>query len=154
MAPGRILAVGGMVAIIAWAATHQPPAVNPDGGFPAAQRVAQRIEASAGAGPIRLVSLPLFKPGDAYAYPLVLDGRKLLTGEPDDNEVILVRTDASAADPASLVVVCDALFEVAIGAPCGGSAEATVVPQGIGDPIERFDAAPGRTISMYRVPAP
>jgi hypothetical protein len=56
-----------------------------------------------------------------------------------------------SAPVGSLVVICDSLFETAIGAPCGGSAESTVAPRDrYGDPVDRFEAAPGRTISVYR----
>jgi hypothetical protein len=35
--------------------------------------------------------------------------------------------------------------------PCGGSAESTVAPrERFGEPVDRFEAAPGRTISVYR----
>ena len=38
-----------------------------------------------------------------------------------------------------------------IGAPCGGPAEATVAPAAaVRRPVDRFRAAPGRTISVYR----
>jgi hypothetical protein len=56
-----------------------------------------------------------------------------------------------AAPAGALVVICDSLFETAIGAPCGGPAEAVVAPPSrFGEPIDRFEAAPGRTISIYR----
>ena len=38
--PERLLAVIGVVALIAWAVPHQPPAVASDGGFPAAESAA------------------------------------------------------------------------------------------------------------------
>jgi 4-amino-4-deoxy-L-arabinose transferase-like glycosyltransferase len=152
--PGRVLAAAGVVTIVAWAVLHQPPAVHPDGGYPAAERAAQRIEASAGPGPMRLLSLPDFKPPDAYAYPMVRDGRTEEGGRAGVGEATLIRADASPTDAASLVVICDALFETAIGAPCGGPAEATVVPAAAGEPVDRFEAAPGRFISVYRVKAP
>ena len=51
----------------------------------------------------------------------------------------------------ALVIVCDSLFETAIGAACGGPAEAAVAPPGsYGAPIDRFKAAPRQTISVYR----
>ena len=66
-----------------------------------------------------------------------------------------VRADTGSGPVASsdgaLVVICDSLFEESIGAPCGGPAEATVAPpERFGDPVDRFLAAPGRTISIYR----
>jgi hypothetical protein len=54
----------------------------------------------------------------------------------------------------TIVVICDALFETTIGARCGGAAEDLIAPPDrFGDPIDRFLAAPGRTVSIYR-PAP
>lgn len=140
VAPGQLIASLGIVAIVAWAATHQPPAVAADGGFPAADAAAARIQAAAGDGPIQLRSLPDFKSAEAYAYPLVRAGRP----------VDLTASDGSAPG-STLVVICDSLFETAIGAPCGGPAEATVAPpERYGAPLDRFEAAPGRTISVYR----
>ncbi len=150
--PGSIVAVGGMLALVGWAATHLPPPVNRDGGFPAALQTAQRIEAAAGPGPIELRSLPVFKSVEAYAYPLVREGRRLQMGA-DTGGATLTRPEA-AASPAALVVICDILFEPVIGAACGGPAEAMIVPPELGDPIDRFDAGPGRVISIYRAALP
>ncbi|HEX5149263.1 MAG TPA: hypothetical protein VFW02_09300, partial [Candidatus Limnocylindrales bacterium] len=148
--PGRVIAVVGMLAIVAWAATHLPPAIHPDGGFPGAVSAAGRIEAAAGSGPIELRSLPDFKSVEAYAYPLVIAGRHLEMGA-EVSEATLTRVEATATDAGSLVVICDALFEPVLGAACGGPAEASIVPAALGDPIDRFDASPGRVISVYRV---
>ena len=54
---------------------------------------------------------------EAYAYPLIRAGRT-------------VDLNASGGDisGSTLVVICDSLFEAAIGAPCGGPAEATAAP--------------------------
>ena len=152
LTPGRLIAIAGMLALVAWAATHLPPAVHRDGGFPAAAGAADRIEAVVGPGPIDLRSLPQFKSVEAYAYPLVRSGRHLQLGA-DVGEATLTH-DGAAAGPASLVVICDSLFEPVIGAACGGPAEATILPAGVGDPIDRFEAAPGRVISIYRVGPP
>lgn len=148
--PGAVVAIAGVMAIIGWAATHLPPATNSDGGFPAAVTAAERIETAAGPGPIRLVSLPEFKSVEAYAYPLVRGGRILQQGAGVVGEATLSRTGASASEPGGLVVICDSLFEAVIGAPCGGPAEAAMVPSSLGEPVDRFQAAPGRTISVYR----
>ena len=140
---GRIVAVVGLASVLAWNIVHQPPAVHPDGGFPAAQSAAARVLATVGEGTITLRSLPDFKSSEAYAYPLLLGGAT-------------VRADAgpgpvAAAPGMTLVVICDSLFEVAIGAACGGPAEAVVAPPDrFGAPLIRFVAAPGRTISVYR----
>ena len=153
---GRVLAAGGVLAVVAWAATHQPPAAHPDGGFPAAVTAADRIEGAAGPSPIRLLAIPDFKSVESYAYPLVRGGRNLQMGS-ETSEAILTSDPAGAGaepepepEPESLVVICDSLFEPVIGAACGGPAEAEIVPPALGDPIDRFEAAPGRVISIYR----
>jgi len=151
--PGRFIAVVGVGALVAWAATHVPPPVHPDGGFSAALVAAERIEAVAGSGPIDLRSLPLFKSIEAYAYPLVLGGRSLRPGD-EISEATLVREDATAAEPETLVVICDSLFEPVLGAPCGGPAELAIVATDGGELLERFEAAPGRVISIFRVESP
>ena len=127
--------------------------MNPDLGYPGALAATERIEEVAGPGPIRLVSLPEFKSVEAYAYPLVRNGRRLqMSG--GVGEASLTRPEATATDPGSLVVICDRLFEPTIGAACGGPAEAAFVPGGIGEPIDRFEASPARVISVYRVGVP
>ena len=138
---GRALALAGMLVMIAWAAGHQPPAVAPDGGFPSAADAAARVEREAGVGPVEIASLPTFKTAEAYEYPLVRDGIK----------VQAVSLDQGAAIAGGvLVVVCDSLYDAAIGAPCGGPAEAAAVAGGYGQPIDRFNAAPRQVISVYR----
>jgi hypothetical protein len=139
--PGRVLAVVVVVALLGFNLLNQPPAVHPDGGFPAAEAAATRIVA-AGGTELTLRSLPDFKSTEAYGYPLVRAGA---TVHVDDG------TGPVNATSGSLVVVCDDLFATAIGAPCGGSAESTVAPEDrFGAPVDRFEAAPGRWISVYR----
>ena len=123
---------------VGWNLATQPPAVHPDGGFPAAAAAADRIVATTGDAPLTLRSLPDFKSSEAYAYPLVRIGRTVGSG---------VRRDGSP----SLVVICDVRFEVAIGAACGGPAEDTLLrTEGGGRTLaDRFEAAPGRIISVY-----
>jgi 4-amino-4-deoxy-L-arabinose transferase-like glycosyltransferase len=141
--PGRLLASVGLAALITWAATHQPPTTAPDGGFPAAQAAAARIEAEIPDDPIELRSLPDFKTAEAYEYPLVRDGRRVK---------VIDRHGGAPAAGSNLVVVCDSLYEAAIGAPCGGRAEAAVAPPDwYGAPADRFPAAPRQTISVYHV---
>ena len=128
-----------VVALIGWNIARLPPAVDPDGGFPTRQRSAARIETAVAERSVSLRSLPVFKTAEAYRYPLVRDGADL-------------RDETSAA---ALVIVCDALFEEAIGAPCGGPAEEASLAArpftpsgGTATLADRFEAAPGRTISV------
>lgn len=140
---GRVVAVVGLTFLLAWNVAHQPSAINPDGGYPAATTAAARILAAAGGRTLTLRSLPDFKSSEAYAYPLLLGGA---TVHADTGT-----GPVSAAPGTTLVVICDSLFEVAIGAACGGPAEAVVAPSDrFGAPLIRFVAAPGRTISVYR----
>ncbi len=142
MPVGPVIAVVGVVAILAWNVARQPPAVHPDGGFPAADAAAARIIGVADGDPITLVSLPGFKSTEAYGYPLVRAGAEVRTATGGDPDAVL---------DGVVVVICDSRFEIAIGAPCGGPAEATVAPADrFGQPVDRFVAAPGRTISVYR----
>jgi 4-amino-4-deoxy-L-arabinose transferase-like glycosyltransferase len=132
---GPVLAAVLVVGLVGWNVTRLPPATHPDGGFPAARLAAERIGAATGDRPIALRSIPDFKSTEAYAYPLVLDGRR----------------PVPEAQATALVVICDALFEEVVGAACGGPAETAAL-----GPTDRFaaladrwEAAPGRTISVY-----
>ena len=122
---------------------NQPPAAHPDGGFPAAETATARILAATGTDTtITLRSLPDFKSTEAYAYPLIRAGASVLAD---------TGSGPVAGSSGALVVICDSLFEESIGAPCGGPAEATVAPPDrFGEPADRFVAATGRTISVYR----
>ena len=142
---GRALVIVTVVALLGWNLADQPPATHPDGGFPAAELAAARIgriASTAGATALTLRSLPDFKSTEAYLYPLVRAGAN-------------VRADAGTgpvtATIGTLVLICDSLFESAIGAHCGGPAETrTAPPARFGEPLDRFSAAPGRTITIYR----
>lgn len=130
LTPARTLVLVALGALLAWNVGRWPPPVAPDGGWPAAARAGSRIEASAGPGPIAFVSLPGFKTAEAYLFPLVRDRRAI--------------SEPAAAD--TLVIVCDALFVT----DCGGPAEDLVAATaGLGHLVDRFVAAPGRTISIY-----
>ncbi len=136
------------VAFVAWNLAHLPPSVAPDGGFPAAAAAATRIQAATDERAMAIRSLPTFKPADTYGYPLTRDGVRIV---PEDE------TD-------TLVIVCDALFETAIGSPCGGPAEDAMLRSdpfpatgtgGTGEaPLmrDRFEAAPGRFVTVYGRP--
>jgi 4-amino-4-deoxy-L-arabinose transferase-like glycosyltransferase len=143
---GRLLTVLAVGALVAWNMSAWPNAIAPDGGFPAADRAATRILAVAGGDELTLRSLPAFRSAEEYAYPLVRAGA-------------VVRADTGSGPIAdtggTVVVICDARFESVIGAPCGGPAEALVAPPDrFGEPMDRFEAAPGRTISVYRGASP
>lgn len=132
-----IAAIVVVATIVGWNALHLPALEHPDGGFPAAERAAARIAGTVGDRAMALDSLPAFKSAEAYEYPLVRDGHRVVT------------TGDSAAE--ALVVVCDGLYEEAIGAPCGGPAEDRAFdrPDRFARLADRFEAAPGRWISVY-----
>jgi hypothetical protein len=139
-APGAVLAIGLTLAIVGFNIARQPPAVAFDGGWPAAEGAAARVILAAGDRSIRLAGLPVFKSTQAMAFPLLRLGRP---------------AEAMAADPAArrgdaaTVILCDALFTSAIGADCGGPAEdASVEGAGV-SVVDRFEAAPGRWVSIY-----
>jgi 4-amino-4-deoxy-L-arabinose transferase-like glycosyltransferase len=136
------------VAFVAWNVAHLPPSIAPDGGFPAAAEAATRIQAATDERAMAIRSLPTFKPADTYGYPLTRDGARIVPEE-------ATRT---------LVIVCDALFETTIGSPCGGPAEEAMLQadpfpatgaNGAGQaPVvrDRFEAAPGRYVTVYVQP--
>jgi hypothetical protein len=134
---GRTLGGATLAALVAVSVSHQPPLTSPDGGWPAAQAAAERIERAAAGMPLALASLPDFKSTDAYGYPLARDG------------VATVGTASAGA----IALVCDAGWVER----CGGEAEAAwaaaAAASGAGATltlVDRFEAAPGRTISIYR----
>jgi hypothetical protein len=129
--------------LLGWNAFHQPPAVAADGGYPAALRAAIKMDNDAGGrlGPI--ASLPDFKSAEAYLYPLRRIGSMAFPGLVD-----------VPGEFDTLAVVCDSLFSEAIGASCGGPAEdklagTTPVNGSAYRAKDRFQAAPGRWISVY-----
>lgn len=145
-----------LAALLGWNVAHLPPAVNRDGGFPAGDRAAHRVDnALTGSGvdrsvPVSLLSLPEFKSTEALAYPLVRLGRPV---HAPMAEGLAPGSVGSGSTADALVVLCDQLFRDAIGADCGGPAEGAIERQrGIGGPIDRFEAAPGRWVTVYAFP--
>jgi hypothetical protein len=133
--PGRLLVVSALVALLAWNAVRWPPLTAPDGGYPAAVAAVERIEADAQGGSIAFVNLPSYKPADAYIYPLTVRGDSL--AEPPDAAVV--------------VVLCDS-FWVATGCGDPDMETAWLAQASAGTGlrfVERFEAAPYRTLSVY-----
>jgi hypothetical protein len=147
---GSLLAAAGVLVLLAWNVSHLPPAVHPDGGFPAGDRAGVWVdEALSGAGIERsassqLRSLPDFKSTEAVAYPLVRLGRAVQAETPQG----LAPGSTPSGAGSALVLLCDQLFRDAIGNDCGGAAEDAAVG-GQGRLVDRFEAAPGRWISVY-----
>jgi hypothetical protein len=149
--PGFVRTRPGLGALIAllvvvgqgvWNLTRQPPAVAPDGGWPAAVATADRILRGLPPGPTEVTSLPVAKGPDAVRFPLVRAGARLPT---------LVAPGASPAPGTSArIILCDDLFRIAIGASCGGPAEDALATPFRLVLTDRFEAAPGRWVSVYR----
>ena len=132
-----------LVALIVWNLANQPPTVAADGGWAAARLAADRVVRAGEGRPIALASLPTFKSDEALRMPLAADGVELLPAG----------IDSAAFDgaDATRVVLCDQLFRDSIGADCGGPAEdAWIGPAATTKLKDRFEAAPGRWISIYR----
>lgn len=128
---GRGAALLALLGLVAWNVGNWPPLTSPDGGWPAAQAAATRIERISGGAPVALVPLFEEKGSDAYAYPLARDGTTLVE-----------------VDRASVVVVlCDSFWLEG----CGGQAEAgwlATQPPGLTQ-VDQFAAAPDRIITVY-----
>ncbi len=136
---GQLVAAVVVVVLVAFNLTRQPPAIVADGGWPAARAAAARV-LQVGSSTISLASLPDFKSGDAMRFPLVAAGAIVV---PDSG-----RRDSADGAPTH-VVLCDSLFETAIGAACGGPAEDALM-SGSGTRLaDRFEAASGRWVSVY-----
>jgi len=153
---GAASAAIGVAALLGWNVTHLPPTTNPDGGFPAGEAAAQRVEAAlATAGTsrdavVRIRSLPTFKSTEAMAYPLLRAGQPILADMAKGTAPGSTRQDPSSG---GLVLLCDDRFHEAIGAHCDGPAEATVTPDAGGTAwgplVVRFEMAPDRFVSVY-----
>lgn len=157
---GPALAAGIVLALVSWNVVHLPPLEHPDGGFPAGAAAAERVDrALVAAGVprdevVRVRSLPDFKSTEAVAYPLARLERAYVAEVPTGVAPGSV-TDAfgSSVPERGLVLLCDDLFREAIGAACGGPAETRVAADAgggqTGPLLERFEAAPGRWVSVY-----
>jgi 4-amino-4-deoxy-L-arabinose transferase-like glycosyltransferase len=152
-----------LAGLLAFNLAISPPATAPDGGWAAADLAAQRILVATAGQAIELRSLPAFKAADAYGFPLVWFHAEV-TGTIDRPTSWTVAAAASAGGTGAvagelppdvlesngaIVTICDALFIH----DCGGNAEAAAVPSTGFTLALRFDAAPGRTISVF-LPTP
>jgi 4-amino-4-deoxy-L-arabinose transferase-like glycosyltransferase len=150
-----IVAAAIVVGLVGWNLTRQPASVVADGGWPAAQRAAAAVIAATGHEPVVLSSLPTFKSDEAVRFPLERLGVEVTPRG--------VLGPLYAGPEAPRVILCDQLFRTAIGADCGGPAEdawivdpasnlSPAAGSGVGAlrAVERFEAAPGRWISIYR----
>jgi hypothetical protein len=147
---GALVALGVGLVFTA-AALRIPAGVDPDGGWPALRDAGARVVQAVDARPVYLVGLPEFKLPDAAGFPIVYAGGRTIP--PSSLDMVPIPPDGP------LVIVCDRLFEGAIGAACGGPAEdaylTTTLVGGLwrGTPLlERFEASPRTWISIYAAP--
>ena len=160
---GSGVAVVGLLALVGWNLTHLPPAVHPDGGYPAAQVAGDRVMAALERADVTvedvvlLRSLPSFKSSEAVAYPLIRAGQSLVAETPTGISPGSV-ADAGGAvgEFRALVLLCDDLFVESIGAACGGPAEdgatdedGETADEQWGPFLDRFEAHPGRWVTVY-----
>jgi hypothetical protein len=158
-APLGVAAAGlGVALLVGWNLTHLPPAVHPDGGWPAGEAAGDVVIAAlegAGIGAddvVLLRSLPDFKSTEAVAYPLARRGWSFIAETPQGTAPgSLDPLEASSfEEPAGWVLLCDQRFREAIGADCGGPAEdAAAAEGGFGPLLDRVEAQPDRWVSVY-----
>ena len=135
-----VLAGGLTVALVVIGVTAWPPRVADDGGWLLVDEAAARVARTVGDAPVLLDGIPPFKSADALRFPLLRNGTQVLD-------------DPAEGTWANAVVVCDPLFEKAVGAACGGPAEdawlAEDTAMGGLQLVDRFRAGSRRVISVY-----
>ena len=148
----RVLVAGALVGLVVFDVGRWPPPSQANGGWTFAQRAGVRIAATAPGATFDVRSLPVFKSGEGIVFPIVAAGGRAETVTGAESSM------RPLPDGDVLVVVCDRLFEAAIGDPCGGPAEARYLDRLAGvSPgteglvlVDRFDASPRTSISVYR----
>ncbi len=154
----RVLVIGVLSALVVFDIGRWPPATQVNGGWPLARDAGARIVRLEPAATFDVRSLPTFKTGEGIGYPIEVAGGSA--------EIAMDEADSGAPlrPGSTLVIVCDRLFETVIGDPCGGPAEDRYLSQLLGAGaggtgaaggaapalIDRFDASPRTSISVYR----
>ncbi len=154
----RVLVIGVLTALVAFDIGRWPPATQANGGWPLARDAGARIVQLGPGTTFDVRSLPTFKTGEGIGYPIEVAGGSA--------EIAMDEADARVPlrPGSTLVIVCDRLFETVIGDPCGGPAEDRYLSQLVGAGaggtgaaggaapvlIDRFDASPRTSISVYR----
>jgi 4-amino-4-deoxy-L-arabinose transferase-like glycosyltransferase len=127
----------GVATLLVVSLSRMPPAIDPDGGWPAARSVGEQVVQAGDATAVLVVSLPPERSRDAVAWPIVEAGTSLAT---------------TAAEASMIVVVCDRLLEDLIGGACGGPAEDAAIAALPGSGfhlVDRFEAPRATAVSMY-----
>lgn len=131
---GRFACVAIIASCLALALLAMPPLTSPGGGWPAAAAAADRIRVHVGGQPVAITGVA--KAGTSLAFPLQRAGANVVT--------------PSSAD--YLVVVCDPLFERAVGLPCGGPAETAAAHQSglsVARLVDRFANSPRLVVCVF-----
>ena len=144
------LAVAGVivVALAAWNLAHLPPSPAEDGGFPAAAEAATRIEAATTERAIAIRSLPRFKSADTFVYPLARDGVRVVPEASTRHARDRVRCAVRGVDRRR---VRRSRRNGAAGVR-PFSRTGRPAPPGTLEMRDRFEAAPGRLVSVYVAP--
>jgi hypothetical protein len=131
----RAVALIALAALVVWNAGHMPPLTSQDGGWPAAQAAAARVEKDAAGAPAALVPLFAEKGSDAYLYPLTRDDFALV----------------SPANARVVILLCDTYW---LKVSCDMADAQWLTANGWSDAstrVDRFTAgAPYRILSVYR----
>jgi 4-amino-4-deoxy-L-arabinose transferase-like glycosyltransferase len=143
-----------VVAVFTTSIVRRPPSIDPDGGWPAMRAAGERVTAAAAGQSVWLVGLPSFKLPDALGFPIVHAGGRLV-------DAASVPPSGPRSASGRIAIVCDRLFEPAMGGTCGGALEDAWV-QGLSgstggsrfDLLDRFDASPRTAVSIYVVVTP
>ena len=148
----RVLVTGALMALVAFDIGRWPPLTQANGGWPLARDAGTRIVAAAPGTTFDVRSLPVFKTAEGIGFPIIAAGGKarIATG--------LESSGVAPLDGATLVLVCDRLFERVIGDACGGPAETRYLRRLAASGsstdalvlVERFDASPRTSVSIYR----
>ncbi|GIW20552.1 MAG: hypothetical protein KatS3mg065_0848 [Chloroflexota bacterium] len=151
---GRAVLAGLAVATLGlWNLATQPPAVSPDGGWPAMKEAARRVAASLPRGSLALArSLPAFVAPDAVTFALHAVGQPAVGPEEASGDEPGGPSLDEPPEPApghALVVLCDERFRAGLGPPCGGPAEGAWLGSVAWTLVDRFPVAGGRYVSVY-----
>ncbi|MBI3745593.1 MAG: hypothetical protein HY264_03550, partial [Chloroflexi bacterium] len=148
----RVVVAGVVLAIVAVDVSRWPPLSQANGGWTAAQAAGIRIARESAGRVLDVRGLPLFKTAEGIGFPVIAAG----------GSAVIATSEASADRPiapgATLVIACDRLFEPVLPGTCGGAAESWLLGHipGLGSGaaapllIDRFDASPRTSISIYR----
>jgi 4-amino-4-deoxy-L-arabinose transferase-like glycosyltransferase len=150
----RLVVAAVLVGILAFDVSRWPPLTQANGGWPAARDAGARIVSLSSGSTFDVRDLPVFKTAEGIGFPIVAAG----------GSAVIATDEATAIAPltpgATLVIVCDRLFQSTIGSSCGGPAETRFLGQipGLGTGadapvlLDRFDASPRTSISVYQPP--